>query len=566
MHKRPLFFIILVIILTFCNSLGGQFLADDDFLIVNNDFYTSFSHLKYLFTDQYFTQTSEAIEHGFQNVMASGSVAYRPVLSLTYFLDYHFWELQPMGYRLTNMLWHMANGILVYLCLFHIFQNIPKALFGSLIFSVHPLVSETVCMIGFRADLVATCFMLLALWMYMKNKIGWSAISFFLAVFSKESAVVFPFIILLYDYFFRQENKDHFRRYTPIGVVLIFYLGVYFFVFPNQTMDKAILMGGDLWTHIKTMGYIFAYYVHSFFNPFCVRVLPPIHPPQIQGLNTVEWGCIVMTVLVMLMWLIVLIRQQRTYAFFMLFFFIALLPVSNIIPLLNPYANRFMYLPLIGLSGLLVVYIHGLERLSSTMQWTRILRLVTVATLVILTIPRNMAYSDDYMLAQYVVEDNPTHPMGYLFLASSLVRIGDLKRAETTVQQGMHYGLSDPRAYYILGINHRDDLERQKMLYHACIKKFPQYVNGYIALARAYLLEGNLKQAKFYAHVSLDVFPTMRAYHYLMQMKILEDQREDGKILLIQAKQRLRHQELYDMINELYETGQKIQLPLDIGY
>ncbi len=102
MSKKLIFFLSALTFLTFSNSLSNGFVGDDEVVIVRNAFYESWDNLPYLFRLEYLTD-SRTFYSPDQKYFHSGSVAYRPVLSLTYFLDYWLWQLRPFGYHLHNL-------------------------------------------------------------------------------------------------------------------------------------------------------------------------------------------------------------------------------------------------------------------------------------------------------------------------------------------------------------------------------------------------------------------------------------------------------------------------------
>src|SRR4030042_1189100 len=74
---------------------------------------------------------------------------YQPVRMLSYAIDYHFWKLNPMGYRITSIFFYMLTCIMVFLTLRYLSANLREkvrshshervALFGALLFAAHPL-------------------------------------------------------------------------------------------------------------------------------------------------------------------------------------------------------------------------------------------------------------------------------------------------------------------------------------------------------------------------------------------------------------------------------------------
>ncbi|MCP4106375.1 MAG: hypothetical protein GY749_12675 [Desulfobacteraceae bacterium] len=140
----------------------------------------------------------------------------RPVIILSYFIDYKIWKFNALGFHLTNVLFHALNSVLVSaltLILIKIFsgttvldkKNLLISSFAGLFFLVLPCHSEAVSWIAGRTDVIAATFILLSLisgcYYLMKpdsRVLAAALASFCLALYSKESAIPVPFIILLF--------------------------------------------------------------------------------------------------------------------------------------------------------------------------------------------------------------------------------------------------------------------------------------------------------------------------------------------------------------------------------
>jgi len=290
MSKRNLLFLILLTLLVFSSILRNGFVGDDEFLFVKNTFYRNVENIPDLFTSGYIAD-QDAIFNNKMEDINSGSVAYRPVLSATFFVDYWLWQDNPFGYHLTSLILHLANTLLLYGIIFLIFQSNTVSLLSSLIFALHPLKSEAVSSAGYRADSLACFFVLLALWFFMRaDKKGvtsmmYSYIFFFLALFTKESAVVFPALAITYDHFIKKDSlntiiKQFFSRYFGFFVILAFYLFIYINVFPNSSIAEVSLHSKTGITRVLTSFYILSHYLFVYFIPTSVKILPaPVLEP-----------------------------------------------------------------------------------------------------------------------------------------------------------------------------------------------------------------------------------------------------------------------------------------------
>ncbi len=174
-HLLSISLILIISIAIYSNTLKNGFVYDDRFTIVDNLFIKNWNNLPELFSKTYFSR--------------SGEETYRPIVTLSYFVDYSLWGLKPFGYHLTNLLLHSANVVLVYLFALLLLNNplSPTLLRGSniththtytrwiafftaLLFSIHPIQSEAVNAISFREDLLVVFFLTAAFILYIKLK------------------------------------------------------------------------------------------------------------------------------------------------------------------------------------------------------------------------------------------------------------------------------------------------------------------------------------------------------------------------------------------------------------
>ncbi len=205
----------LISFLTYLNTLHHQFVFDDFRVIVNNPFIKDWKYFSMLFNSDYFRM--------------SGELSYRPLVTLSYFIDYSLWRLNPLGFHLTNLLLHTFNVLFVYSLLLKITGKLRFAGISSLFFGIHPVLTETVNSVGFREDLLCATFFMLTVFFYgkmytAKYKHTWYAIallSYSLSLFSKEMAISLPLIIFVLDLLFPRSEcimlHSHRKPFTSRG-------------------------------------------------------------------------------------------------------------------------------------------------------------------------------------------------------------------------------------------------------------------------------------------------------------------------------------------------------------
>ncbi len=149
----------------------------------------------------------------------------RPVVYLSLMLNYQIGGLNVVGYHIFNIAVHIMNSMFVYLLIFRTlgmplleaaYQSRAKrmALFGALLFAVHPVQTESVTYIITRTELLATFFYLAAFLLFIQGattkKFGYHIGAFVAAALanaSKEWAVTLPAVLLAYDFLFLSEGK-----------------------------------------------------------------------------------------------------------------------------------------------------------------------------------------------------------------------------------------------------------------------------------------------------------------------------------------------------------------------
>jgi len=130
-----------------------------------------------------------------------------PITSISYMLDYQLYGLNPKGYLLTNLFFHIANSLLLFLILFRMTGAIWQSAFVASMFAFHPLKVESVAWIAERKNVLSTLFWLMTMWAYIHyaekptvKRYGLVFLFFTLGLMSKPMLVTLPFVLLLLDY------------------------------------------------------------------------------------------------------------------------------------------------------------------------------------------------------------------------------------------------------------------------------------------------------------------------------------------------------------------------------
>ncbi len=569
MHQKAVFLIFVITTLTFANSLGNGFVGDDEVLFTHNTFYKSPQNIIRLFQKSYLTQSNDVFM-SFKTDFGSGSVAYRPMLTLSYFWDYGMWKEKPFGYHLMNLVLHILNSFLVYFLFFFIGKDQHLAFWGTLLFAVHPMRSEAVCSIGYRADLLSTFLGLLSFLLFLKFKdrtrprgipfmmLSW--LTYFLAVFSKESVIIIPLLIFAYDFYYNPLTLNKLfgylkRYYGGYIVISLFYLFIYFKAFPNTTLKDSGFLGGSLVTHVMTMLRIFWDYVFEFSLPFLVNVLPALYAPSVDKFLDIRVICSVGILLSFAFFIRRFFPARNPISFFLLWFLISYIPVSNIVPLVNPMAHRFMYFPSIGLSFVFMVLIERLCRafknLGRESKLGGIVRVSGIALCVTTASLLNSLWKNNFIMASAVIKHFPDFYKGYTILGIEYFRALDCQNAKFYLNKSLQLGSIEPRIQVMLGMCSLDQFELARDYFIQAIREFPQDVAPYQGLGKLFLRHGKYEEAILSLEKSLEIAPAICAYEDLIKTYLALGEKEKTKDILVEASKNLRDQEQLDYLQKI---------------
>ncbi|MGH9440667.1 MAG: glycosyltransferase family 39 protein [Thermoanaerobaculia bacterium] len=189
-EKRPWpWLLVAACLLAYSNGLNGGFTYDDKAIVRDDPRIQSWSELPKIFTTHYFGGT-----------LATGT-AYRPVDLLSLAANFAIHGKSTLGYHLVNVVLHAGNVLLLFF-LFRRWFGEPLAGISALFFAVMPVHVEAVTSIVGRAEVLSTFWLLLAWHCALRSRAGfrWLALAwvlYFLAIETKESAVVFPGLLFL---------------------------------------------------------------------------------------------------------------------------------------------------------------------------------------------------------------------------------------------------------------------------------------------------------------------------------------------------------------------------------
>jgi tetratricopeptide (TPR) repeat protein len=469
--------IILFTALAYMNSIGNDFVWDDHYLIVENDFVKSWDNFPLLFSRKYLSALDQISFVG-QKFIGSGEISYRPVSTLTFFIDYHFWGLNPFGFHLTNIFLHIINSILLFFFLYKLLNQKMPAFITALLFALHPVNSEAVAVINFREDLLAMFFLLSSLILYVSLRRALklhrillyilSIILYLLALFSKEMAITLPAILILLDHCFPPDKKlpaektKSFLFITRghIGYILasLFFLWVWFFPMARDAGSVWDYFYGHGLCRFLTMAKVAMIYLSWMIVPLNIHA-------TILDFSIIEcslWRLKV--VFSFLAWILLTLFIVRSYKkskpcfFGIMWFLITLTPVMNILLMPNILALRFLYIPSAGFCICAIMLGKELYAKQPPLflqpSHRRILTISLIAILVFfasLTFIQGYTWRDDLAFQSDRLAFYPNNATTNAETAQALQQRGFEEEAMAFYEQSLRLNPCDPEVRYALG-------------------------------------------------------------------------------------------------------------------
>jgi protein O-mannosyl-transferase len=138
-----------------------------------------------------------------------------PLTWLSLMLDYQIFGLNPQGYHLINLLFHVMNTILLFLVLRRMTKTLWPSAFVACLFAIHPLHVESVAWITERKDVLSAFFWMLTMGAYSYyvehpglRRYVLVLLFFILGLMAKPMLVTLPFVFLLLDYWPLQRFQE----------------------------------------------------------------------------------------------------------------------------------------------------------------------------------------------------------------------------------------------------------------------------------------------------------------------------------------------------------------------
>jgi len=448
--------------------------------------------------------------------LTSGDSPYwHPVTWLSHLLDVTLFGLDAGAHHAMSVALHAANTLMLFWVLRRILGHAGRALAIAALFAVHPLHVESVAWVAERKDVLSGFFMLAALWAYARYverpswpRYGAVAAGFALALMAKPMVVTFPVLLLLLDYwpFGRWASTPQARapwRWLIVEKVPLVFMAA---------ADSVATVG--LQAHVGAMASLQALpaatrAAHALVSyvAYVGQAIWPTHLAAFYPLVPVEPRLVALAVVTIIgvSGAAIACRQRCPYVFVGWFWYlVSLAPVIGVLQAgEQARADRFMYIPLIGLSLLVVC---GGEDVLEALKIRPLVSVLAATLLVALCVPAARAqaatWHDSVTLWRHASVETSGNYKAYEKLAEAKRDLGQLDEARLDYEQAL--ALSPPDSPRYAAAIHNDlglVLERQQRAgaavqeYATAVALDPSFVAAQINLGDVLAANGHPSEA-----------------------------------------------------------------------
>lgn len=423
----------------------------------------------------------------------------RPLREFTYMLDHWLWGFRSFGYHLQNIIWHIANTLLLYIFLNFLGVTEILAFLTALLFSIHPINTEPVVWVSGRKELLCLFFELLASYWFVLSLSKWNEtravpwkycslclMSLVLALLSKQVAVVSPFLFLAASVFYSinfgipvQWKRLGAALAGTIVVVLLFVLCSYDLVGRLSVMQER---GTYFDPAARNVAYTFLSAVLTPFATFAESIWLYLWPMDltverafvpVTSIWDYRWLLGLGTALLLVITAIRLYVARPAFAFGLFWLILTWGPVSGIAPVAYLLADRYLYIP--GIGFYLAVLSLFQDKLKNKIFIVFFI-LVWVG-LSVRTMCRTVDWKDEFHLWNAAVASRPQIPAGYINLGNAYQEKGEYEKALAYWHEALKRKGDLPQVYVNMGNveKNRGNKDIAEMDYRMAIKLLPEY-------------------------------------------------------------------------------------------
>ena len=462
------------------------------------------------------------------------SANWHPLTWLSHMLDCELFGLNPSGHHWTNVEFHIANTLLLFIILFKMTGAPFKSAFVAALFALHPLHVESVGWISERKDVLSTFFGLLCIAAYSRYVNQSSAkyyimiiTCFGLSLMAKPMLVTLPFVLFLLDFWplkrFQYQHDFYFESEKAYGEgirknrrIILEKIPLFILVGISCTLTFFAQKNGNAITPLETLSFksrmanavvSYATYVFKGIWPHKLAVFYP-HPG-----NTLAAWQIFGAALLIVTGCFFALRLSRRYPYIVvgLFWYLGtLVPVIGLIQMgEQAMADRYTYIPLIGL--FIVVAWGGPDLVEKWPYRKRFLgtcAAIIVIAMTMATFFQLRYWKNAISLFEHAIKVTKDNYKSQTNLGTAIASV-DLDKAISHYKEALRIKPKYTAALYNLGnvLVEKGQIDEAVNFYLKALQIKPDYIDAINNLGIAFLNKGDYNQAVLYFKRALKIDP-----------------------------------------------------------
>ena len=466
--------------------------------------------------------TYDAVKWAFTTNYAAN---WHPLTWISHILDWQLYGSNAGGHHITNLIFHIANALLLFIVLRQMTSALWPSAFVAALFALHPLHVESVAWVSERKDVLSTFFWMLTMWAWLqyikhqgKARYILTLLMFSLGLLSKPMLVTLPFVLLLLDYW-PLERFSKLKLYRlilekiPFFFLMVISSVVTFLVQKNwgavtrlTDVSFAVRIGNAFISYVK--------YIEKMFWPVDLVYFYP-HP----GRNISIWYVVLSALFLFAVTFFVLrFSSKHRYLSTGWFWYLGtLIPVIGLVQVGDQaMADRYSY---ITLTGLCIIIAWGASEILLKWQHRKFilgaLSLIILLILAICSYVQTGYWKDNMSLYTHALKVSNLNYKAHFNMAVTLRDMDKFNEAALEFQKCLQIEPNAPLALNGLGIifGRQSKFDEASEYFTKALNINPNLADARTNFGYVLTNQGKLDDAMFNLNESLRINPKSALTH-----------------------------------------------------